>query len=74
MYETPKHTQPFPGFPPPLISERGPGKLKYNKYMDINSIAERIIFERDPAKRQDILDQLTLQEIFEVLCILGHKE
>ncbi len=48
--------------------------MKYNKYMDINSIAEAIIFERDPEKRQIIIDKLSLQEIFEVLAILGRKE
>jgi hypothetical protein len=47
--------------------------MKYNKTMD-PKVIENILLERNPAKRQEILDKLSLQEIFEVLAILGHKE
>jgi hypothetical protein len=42
--------------------------------LSISEIAEQIIRERNPEKRQEILNNLSLQEIFQVLSILGHKE
>jgi len=71
-----KHTNPHPDPTLPPLSEREPGKLKYNKDMElsISEIAEQIIRERNPEKRQEILNNLSLQEIFQVLSILGHKE
>lgn len=32
------------------------------------------IYEKDPVKRKEIIESLTLQETLEVLVILGHKE